>query len=303
MNSRIKNKNWDRISAIIIFIAPTLLFFCTFIIKPVVTSIIYSFMKVDVFGANMTMEFVGLKNFIEVFHDEVFWRSARNTIIWAITSPLLEIPLGLILALALQTKMRGARFFRAAWFTPVLLPQVVVGIIWAWIFNSEWGLLNKLLGLLHLSVLEHAWLGDPNTALFSLIFVTTWVWAGFNMILLLAAVSSVSQDITEAAKIDGAGYWYTVFYVVIPIIKPVILNAMILCFIGKMKVFDLIWVTTKGGPLWATETVATYTVKRAFYWGTFEKGYPSAMAAMWFLVILIVSVISNTAVRKAQENS
>ena len=303
MNSLKKKRNWDRISAILIFIVPTLFFFCAFIIKPVMTSIAYSFMKVDVFGTSLKVQFVGLQNFIELFKDEVFWRSARNTVIWAIASPLLEIPLGLLLALMLRSKMRGSRFFRAAWFTPVLLPQVVVGIIWAWIFNSEWGLLNKILDVIHLENLEHAWLGDPNTALAALIFVTTWVWVGFNMILLLAAVSALPEDIMEAAEIDGSGYWYTVRHIIVPMIRPVILNAMILCFIGKMKVFDLIWVTTKGGPLWATETVATYTVKRAFYWGTFEKGYPSAMATIWFLIILIVSAISNRAVRKAQENS
>jgi multiple sugar transport system permease protein/raffinose/stachyose/melibiose transport system permease protein len=292
----------DRVIATLILILPMLMFYLLFIIKPVFTSIAYSFMKVNVVRGGMQMQFLGLDNFKELLKDKVFLKAARNTLIWAVASPCLEIPMGLILALALKTRMKGSRFFRAAWFAPVLLPQIVVGIIWAWILNAEWGLLNKMLISVGLGNFTHAWLGKPDTALPSLIFVTTWVWTGFNMILLLSAVSTVSDDVLEAARIDGASYWRTVFNIIIPIIKPMILNAMILCFIGKMKVYDLIYVTTKGGPAWSTETVATYTVRRAFNWDVIERGYPSAMATLWFVLIMLVSVLANRAVRKSYLN-
>ncbi|MEA5014551.1 MAG: sugar ABC transporter permease [Candidatus Limiplasma sp.] len=298
---RLHHRRWDRdrVVATCVLIFPMLLFYILFIIKPVCTSIVYSLMKVDVVRGGVATQFLGLANFREILRDQVFLKAAGNTVIWAIVSPCLEIPMGLMLALALKSRLRGSGFFRAAWFAPVLLPQVVVGIIWAWIFNSEWGLLNQILSNAGLHSLTRAWLGKPDTALPALIFVTTWIWTGFNMILLLSAVSTVSEDVLEAARIDGASYWRSVFHVIIPIIRPVILNAMILCFIGKMKVYDLIYVTTKGGPAWATETVATYTVRRAFNWDVIERGYPSAMATLWFLLILIVSALANRAVRKS----
>ncbi len=277
----------------LIFIMPALSFFLAFIIYPLCTSLVYSFFKVQTMGPNARFTFVGLDNFRAVLSDEVFRSAAKNTLIWACASPLLEIPLGLILALALRGGGKAAKIYRTLWFVPVLIPLIVVGVIWAWILNSDWGIINKILESVGLGVLARPWLGDTATALPSLIGVTTWVWTGFNMVILLAAVSAIPEELIEAAKIDGASPVRILFSVIIPYIRPVLINLMILCFIGKMKVYDLVWVTTYGGPMWSTETVATYTVKRAFFWGTFEKGYPSAMASLWFMIILAVALIAN----------
>lgn len=286
------------INNVALFIMPALLFYLLLIVLPVIQSLFFSFFKVTIIAGDASFEYVGLDNFRAVMDDAVFWKSAKNTLIWAVTSPFLEIPLGLLLALYLVKGTRLTKLLRVLWFVPVLLPQIVVGIIWAWIFNSEWGPLNAILKALHLDFLVRAWLGSPDTALPSLILVTTWTWTGFNMIILLAAVSSIPKDLIESARIDGAKGYQILFRVMIPLIKPVIANLMILCFIGKMKVFDLIWATTQGGPLWATETVATYTVKRAFYWNTFDKGFPSAMATVWFIIILVISILVTRAMRK-----
>ena len=281
-----------------LFLTPALLFYLLFIVYPLLQSLVFGFYKVDILGGEATYQFVGLDNFRAVMDDEVFWRSARNTLVWALSSPFLEIPVGLLLALYLQRGTQLTKFMRVLWFMPVLLPQIVVGIIWAWIYNSEWGALNQILKTIGLESWMRAWLGHPDTALPALILVTTWTWIGFNMIILLAAVSSIPKDLVEAARLDGANRLQVLMRVIIPLIKPVIGNLMILCFIGKMKVFDLIWSTTQGGPMWATETVATYTVKRAFYWNTFEKGYPSAMATMWFVIILLISLVITRAIQK-----
>lgn len=272
------------------FLTPVLIFFCVFIVIPIIQSLVYSFFNVQIIAGKSSFSFVGLDNFRGVFKDPVFWKSAKNTLIWAFSSPFLEIPIALLLALYLKKGTNLTKWLRVLWFTPVLLPQVVIGIIWAWIYNSDWGLLNQILKTLHLEALTTAWLGNPSTALPALILVTTWTWVGFNMIILLASVSSIPNELLESAKLDGATGIQVLFNIIIPLIKPVIINLMILCFIGKMKVFDLIWATTQGGPMWSTETVATYTVKRAFYWATFDKGYPSAMATVWFIIILAVSV-------------
>ena len=280
------------------FLAPALFFYLLLIVYPLFQSLFFGFFKVDILGGQATYQFVGLENYRAVLEDSVFWASAKNTLIWAISSPFLEIPIGLLLALYLQRGTRLTKLMRVVWFMPVLLPQIVVGIIWAWIYNSEWGALNQILKTLGLETWMRGWLGHPDTALPALIVVTTWTWIGFNMIILLAAVSSIPKDLIEAARLDGASRVQILTRVVVPLIKPVIANLMILCFIGKMKVFDLIWATTQGGPMWATETVATYTVKRAFYWNTFEKGYPSAMATMWFVIILLISIVVTRAMQK-----
>ena len=289
----------ERVFATCVLLLPVILFFCLFLARPLITSIVYSFMKVEVMRGGVKTTLIWLDNFREILKDKVFLKAAQNTITWAIASPLLEIPLGLLLALALKSKIYGSRFFRAVWFAPVLMPQVVVGIIWSWLLNAEWGLVNRILSGIGLESMTQAWLGKSDTALGSLIFITTWVWTGFNMVLMMTAVSTVSDDVLEAARIDGASYWRSVWNIILPIIKPMVINALILCFIGKMKVYDLIYVTTKGGPAWATETVATYTVKRAFNWSFIERGYPSAMATLWFLIILVVTVLSNRAVKNS----
>ena len=181
-----------------------MLFYLLLIVFPLVRSLAFSFFKVDILGGDATYQFVGLDNYRAVIDDDVFWRSARNTLVWAIASPFLEIPVGLLLALYLQRGTQLTKFMRVLWFMPVLLPQIVVGIIWAWIYNSEWGALNQILNTIGLDSWMRAWLGHPDTALPALIVVTTWTWIGFNMIILLAAVSSIPKDLIEAARLDGA---------------------------------------------------------------------------------------------------
>jgi ABC-type sugar transport system permease subunit len=145
---------------------------------------------------------------------------------------------------------------------------------------------NTLLRLVGLRGLTRAWLGDPAVALPALILVTTWMWTGFNMIVLLAAFHSLPGEVLEAAELDYCGWMKKLWFIIIPLLRPTIVSLFILSFVGKMKVFDLVWVTTRGGPLWATETVSTYVYKRAFDWSTFDLGYPSAIACIWFAIVL-----------------
>jgi multiple sugar transport system permease protein/raffinose/stachyose/melibiose transport system permease protein len=224
----------------------------------------------------------------------------RNTITWACTSPLVEVSVALVLALALYAKVPGARFFRVAWFTPVLMSYIVVGILWLWIYNYDWGPVNVALRALGLDYFAKPWLGDPKTALPSLIFVTSWMWVGFNMVVLLAALHSLPREVIEAAELDNCGWGGKLVFVILPLIRATLLNLIVLSFIGKMKIFDLVWITTKGNPLWATETVSTYVYKRAFEWTTFDLGYPSTIAAVWFVIVL-ATVLTLTWVFRLRE--
>ena len=271
------------VGAIVTFLLPALTVYAAFTAYPVLRTLYNSFHQVL---PGRLDTFKGLENYRMLFQDDIFWQTVKNTLTWACTAPLLEQILAILLALALYSKVPAARFFRIVWFTPVLMSFVVVGIIWMWIYNYDWGAANVLLRAVGLEGWTRAWLGDPRVALPALIFVTTWMWTGFNMVVVLAALHSLPSEVLEAAELDNCNWFKTLIFVIIPLIRPTILNLIVLSFVGKMKVFDLVWIMTKGGPLWATETVSTYVYKRAFEWSTFDLGYPCSIASLWFVIVL-----------------
>lgn len=267
------------------FLGPALLFYAVFTAYPVARTFYNSFFSI---GAMGQMEFVGFANFVELLaHDAIFWRAVLNTAIWGTVAPVIDVGLGLLLALCLYARVPLGRFFRLAWFSPVLISYIVVGIVWMWIFNYDWGLLNGTLRALGLDAWTQAWLGNPHTALASLLLVDAWKWTGFNMVVCLAALHSLPAEVLEAAELDHCGWFAKLRHVMMPMLRLPLANLLILAFVGKMKVFDLVWITTRGGPLWSTETVSTYVYKRAFAWSSFDLGYPSAICVVWFVVIMV----------------
>jgi 2-furoyl-CoA dehydrogenase large subunit len=156
---------------------------------------------------------------------------------------------------------------------------------------NYWGMANLVLRTIGLGRYAEAWLANPATALPALILVTTWMFTGFHMVILLTALHTIPQEYLEAATVDGAGRWQRTFRIVIPLLRPTLVNLIILDFIGKMKQFALVWVMTRGGPMRGTETVATYVIKRAFEWKTLDLGYPSAIAVIWFIIIFGLSFV------------
>jgi multiple sugar transport system permease protein/raffinose/stachyose/melibiose transport system permease protein len=237
-------------------------------------------------------QFVGLENFRQIFTtDSVIWPAVQHTLAWSVCSACLEISIAFLLALALYARVPGGRAFRLAWFAPMLLSYVVVGPVWLWIYNYDWGPIDVALRSVGLGGVARPWLGDLSTALPALIVVTTWMFVGFNMVVFLAALHSLPPEVIEAAYIDGAGWWRTVGSIIVPLIWPTAAALTVLCVIGKMKQFALVYVMTQGGPLWSTETVATYVIKRAFQWKTVDLGYPSALATLWFLATLAATLL------------
>ena len=282
-----------------LFLAPALLMYLCFTAYPVLRTFYNSFHHIV---PGRSSEFVGFANFVELLTtDATFWKAVTNTMIWATVEPCLDVGLGLLLAVCLYAKVPGGRIFRVLWFTPVLLSYVVVGILWMWIYNYDWGILNALLRLVGLDSWTHTWTGDPRTALWALIATQLWMWIGFNMVVCLAALSALPSEVLEAAELDNCGWFKKLIFVMIPMIRPTLLNLLILAFIGKMRIFDLVWIMTGGGPLWSTETVATYVYKRAFAWNTFDLGYPSAVASVWFVVVLTFVLILHMTLRQRQK--
>jgi multiple sugar transport system permease protein/raffinose/stachyose/melibiose transport system permease protein len=283
---------------VMLFLTPALLMYAAFTAYPVVRTFANSLYLIKPRGQNV---FVGLANSTELlFSDAIFWKAVANTMTWAGVAPLLDVGTGLLLALCLYAKVPLARLFRVAWFTPVLISYVVVAILWMWIYNYDWGVVNVALRAMGLGDLAHSWLGDPDTALWALIFAHAWKWAGFNMVVCLAALHALPSEVIEAAELDNCGWLKKLWFIIIPMIRPTLINLLILAFIGKMKVFDLVWIMTRGGPLWSTETVSTYVYKRAFEWNTFDLGYPSAVAAVWFVVVLAFVLLLSLVFRQRE---
>ena len=283
---------------ILVFLTPALLFYAVFTAYPVVRTFYNSFFRIGALGQ---MQFVGLANFVELLADDTtFWRAVGNTAIWGVVAPAVDVGLGLLLALCLYSRVPFSRFLRVAWFSPVLISYIVVGIVWMWIYNYDWGLLNATLRWVGLDEWTEAWLGNPRTALWALLLVDAWKWTGFNMVVCLAALHSLPGEVLEAAELDHCGWMAKLTFVMVPMLRVTLVNLMILAFVGKMKVFDLVWITTRGGPLWSTETVSTYVYKRAFAWSTFDLGYPSAICVVWFIVIVAAVIGLNMLARRRE---
>jgi ABC-type sugar transport system permease subunit len=267
-----------------IFVIPSLLIYLAFTAYPVFRTFENSIFTIK---PNGLQTYVGLEHFRSLLlTDMTFWRSVGNTLTWSLIEPIVDVGLGLVLALMLYAKVPFARFLRVVWFTPVLISTVVVAIMWMWIYNYDWGALNQSLRWLGLDTLTRPWLGDPSTALWALMLAESWKWVGFNIVVCLAAVHSLPNELLEAAELDNCGWFAKLVFIVVPMLRTTLLNLLILAFVSRMKVFDLVWVSTRGGPMWSTETVSTYLFKRAFEWRSFDLGYPSAIAVVWFAVVL-----------------
>jgi len=279
-----RRKPWG---AIALFIAPAMVYYAIFIIYPLLSTFYYSLHQISPIGGKLVTTFVGLQNFVEIFGDKIFFQSAKNTLMWGAIGPAIEITTALALAMVVYFKVPLHKFYRVAWFTPILVSGVIVGLVFRWVFNFDWGILNVSLRAVGLEELAVNWLGRRDTPIWIVIFVHFWATFGFSFILMLAGLTAISNELIEAAYIDGASKLQAIWSVILPLLKPTVITVLILSFMGKMHAFHVVWVLTNGGPLHFSETVATYVQKRAFGWSSLDLGYPSALAVTWFGVTVI----------------
>ncbi len=273
--------------AILLFIGPAMIYYGVFTIYPFLASLYYSVTMITPVGGTLTISFVGLQNYIELFtKDLVFRQAVRNSLTWAVVGPALELTVATALAVVVYFRVPFYRFYRVAWFTPMLVSGVIVGVVFRWIFDYDWGLLDSALRAVGLDKLALNWLGRLDTPIWVVISVHFWATLGYSFVLLLAGLSAVPVDLMEAAYIDGASRVRAVWHVLLPLLRPTWVTVLILSFMGKMNAFNVVWVLTNGGPMHASETVATYIQKRAFGWNTLDLGYPAAMSVVWFVVVL-----------------
>ena len=263
-----------------IFILPALVGTLIFIVIPVICSFGLSFVKWDLLNP---MQFVGLNNYREIFSDALFYKIFWNTVVFALSTSIFGVIIPLVLACILNSKIRGAEFYKTAYFLPFITPMVVICVVWEWIFDPNIGFLNHILHL-HIN-----WLYDTHYAMAALIIVSVWKLIGYNMIIFLTGLSGISQSLFEAAKIDGANPFETFKNITVPLLSPTIFFVVIITAISSFQIFDLIYLMTGGGPLDSTNVLVYAIYKNAFEY--FNVGKASAIAYVLFVLILILTLI------------
>lgn len=260
------------------FVAPWIIGFVIFGLYPIITSFYYSMTRYDVLRIP---QYIGLANYQHLlFEDPVFWTSVWNTLFYTVIRVPIAIFLSLILAVLVNQAVRGMRWFRTMYFIPSIVTGVVLSVLWLWIFNPEYGLINAALARINID--GPLWLQDPFWSKPALIIMSLWSVGGPRMLVFLAALQGISQQLYEAIELDGGGWWAKFRHVTVPTISPVLFLWAVLEVIASLQVFVEAYVMTEGGPLQSTLFYNLYLYQKAF--DDFEMGYASAMA--WILLVI-----------------
>ncbi|PZE20085.1 sugar ABC transporter permease [Paenibacillus xerothermodurans] len=279
-----KKRQFDKALTIALFISPALLVYLVYIIYPILGTLQYSLFE---WTGGPDKTFIGLQNYSQLFADTVFWQGLLNNVKVILTSVFLQIPLGLVMALILFAPIRGKRFFQTIYFMPFLMSTVAIGMLWVFMFDPLNGAVNRLINLFGFE--NVAWLSEEKTAMAAIIIVIVWQYAPFYMILFKAAMVGISEDLYEAASIDGASSLQKFANITFPLLMPTIVTSSTLAIVGSLKAFDIFYIMTGGGPNNKTELLGTYMYKQAFV--HFNMGYGSAIAFMMFLFAFLAAGI------------
>ena len=273
--------------AICIFVLPALLVFFLIVVTPVFMSGYYSLLDWDGIGKST---FAGFDNYIKLFTDSTgLAKSIGNSFILAGLSIFIQLPVAMVLALVLAQGIKWENFCRTVYFIPVIISTVVIGQLWRKVYHYDYGLLNGLLKGIGLENLQQEWLGSTATALMSVLAPIIWQYIGYHMLLFYSAAKSVPGELYEAAMLDGASGFKTSIHVTIPLIKPMINVCVTFSLIGSLKVFDLIYVLTNGGPVHSTEVPSTLMFNTIF--ARYQYGFGSSMAIFIIAECLLLTVM------------
>jgi multiple sugar transport system permease protein len=269
------------------FLVLPLLIYAVVIVVPFFRTILFSLTDWD--GVSPRWNFVGVANYARVFSDPAFSASLLHNLLWMAIYLLLPTTLGLLLAIILDRKMRGATLFKTIIYLPMIFSLVIVGMIFTFIYEPRLGILNLTLRTLGVKKWSIAWLAEPNLALLSIIAAASWQHTGLCMVLFLAGLKTVRVDLVEAARIDGAGSWQLYWRVILPQLQNVTVIVISLTVINSLKSFDIVYIMTKGGPFRRSEVLTTFMFRESFW--NYRMGYGSAVAVVLFFLILgIVAV-------------
>jgi raffinose/stachyose/melibiose transport system permease protein len=278
------NRSWTNY----LYILPLFVFILGFVYFAIGYTIYVSFL--DWNGFSRRREFIGLENFAEMFDDRIILRALKNTALFGILAIVMQMLLGFLLAVLLKTRIRFKTVYKTIFFLPVVLAPAVISYIFRHIYQAEGGPLNTFLESIGLGALQQAWLADPSFALYALTLINIWQWTGFSFLLYFAALTLIDEHLYEAARIDGASFMQVLRYITFPLLKSTHLTLVILGFIGALKTFDIVYLTTGGGPGRATEFMSTYIFKEAIL--EYNAGYSAALA-----LLVVVLCITSTAIQ------
>jgi len=281
------DKGIKKFLVICIFLLPSLIGLILFKGIPIIWSFLLSFTKWDLIGSP---RWIGLDNYKNIFADKDFWSALSHTLYFIVGYLPLVIIFALLIALLLNRKIKGITAFRAIYFIPVISSWVAVSMIWKWLYNSQYGVINYFLSLI--GITGPAWLQDPRFAMPAVILTSVWKDTGFLMIMFLAGLQNISDDYYEAAEIDGASNIKKFFSITLPLLAPTTFFVLIISIINSFQVFDQVWVMTQGEPTVAyTEVLVVQIYKYGFKY--YKMGYASALSWVLFLIIFIFTIIQN----------
>ena len=269
-----------------LFALPALLVYVVFLVYPSITSLFFSLTDWD--GLSPTYNIIGLQNYVDMTKDPVIATALKNNAIWTVVTLSVPLVLGLALAILLNGKVRGKPILRLIFYTPAVLPLVSIASIWGWLYNPQYGAINEFLRLVGLGGLAQPWLGQDSTALAAVMVPAIWVRVGFPMLLYLAALQGISNEMYEAATVDGATKSQQFWHITMPSLRPAHYIVLALSLIDSFKVFDLIYATTYGGPGTATQVMGTWMYANVFQY--YQAGYGTAIAVVVTVIAIVVSI-------------
>jgi multiple sugar transport system permease protein len=265
-------------------VAPSVLLIGLFGLVPVAWSVVLSFQHSDL---QTPATAAGLSNYRQLMHDPVFRESIRHTVVYTVLFVPITLVLSLLVAAALNRRLHGISLYRLAVFVPVVTSTVATGVIFSWLLDPDYGIVNAVLHKVGLP--ESGFFASPNGALYTMVAMTTWGWIGFGALIFLAGLQSIPDDLLEAAQIDGCSRAKAFWLIQVPLMRPVIGFMLVWLTINALQLFDEVYVTTKGGPLHATTVVVYYLYQQAFVY--FHAGYAAAIACLLFVAILVITVV------------
>lgn len=267
------------------FLSPTLLVFSVFVMFPLFFSFYLSFHKWNMFSAGTS--FVGLDNYATILSNPEFWTVLKNTAVYTLGTVPLNMLVSLGAAYILNKKLVGRRILRTALFVPVIMSPVAAAVIWRWVYEPNFGLLNYVLSFVGVPSIN--WLNEPTAAMFALIIMGVWKSFGVNMVLFSAGLQGIPEQYYEAAQIDGAGKGRQFWNITLPLLSPTTFFILVMSVIGSFQVFDTVYVLTSGGPLGSTKVLVFYLYEHAFKY--FEMGYASAVAYLLFALVFALTLL------------
>lgn len=270
------------------FVGPAFLVYLLFGLIPIIYNLYISLFKTNLLGEST---FVGLKNYTRLFQDQFFQQAVVNNLKFVAGSYVAHMVLALLLSNILFQKIKGSKLFQSIYFMPSVICGTAIGMLWTFIYHPDFGLVNSFLKAVGLDSYAHIWLADENTVIPALIIVTMWQFVGYHMVIQLAGMKNIDSSLYEAASIDGASKWQQFTKVTFPLMKPILKIDSVLIVTGSLKLYDLIAVTTSGGPNHSSEVISTYMFSQGFK--ALKFGYSSSIATMLLLLCIGGTVIIN----------